>query len=376
VIPAIRDHLRSRWSLLRPGAPALDGAILSGADRGASSKVAIIYFDSAGQPAVVAKVARTSASEQALIAENAALRHLRSRGCEAVLDHAPEPLLLERIGHRLVLVMTAVPGRPMLTDYHTPGHTGDPDRVAADLSAAGTWLQRFHRGTQSGTEMMDAQTFQRSVGDVFERYRREIGWSEAEEELLHAITERARGLRGTPLPITGVHGDYWMGNLLVDDGVVRGVIDWELARPSGVCLADVYKFPTSYGFYLDRATARSDRTVPGHPGRSAHLTRWSRFGDWRNLPGFGYTYFADGWFSNLARQSILDHLATLGIPPAVNGVFFPTFLAEQATILDDPEFRQGYRSLLLAFAAERSTTWLWTDRQVEVDVVRGGASRG
>jgi hypothetical protein len=56
---------------------------------------------------------------------------------------------------------------------------------------------------------------------------------------------------------------------------------------------------------------------------------------------------------------VLRHLEDLGVPPAVNAIFFPTFLAEQAVTLPDPAFREGYRSLLRALWEERSSTWLW-----------------
>jgi aminoglycoside phosphotransferase (APT) family kinase protein len=361
LIDAIREFINDRWGHLRPGRPRLSSAILAGANKSPSAKVAIIFFDESGAVAAVAKVARTPAGERALRAESAALHRFWSAGAEAVIRHAPEPLALDRIGTRLVFVMSPVSGEPMFTRYHTPGHTSDPGRVAQDFDAARAWLLRFHRDTHVADTRSTSTAFDRWVGSVFQRYRSQIGWSESEERLLEAVTARARELSGCSLPLTGVHGDYWMGNILTRRHTVQGVIDWELSRVSAPPLADVYKFPTSYGFYLDRIYGGSDGSVPGHPERAAHRRRWRRFGDWPNLIGFGYTYFGEGWFPQQARRFILDHLAALGIPAEANAVFFPVFLAEQAMTLDVPEFRNGYRSLLLAFAQEKSSTWLWTN---------------
>ena len=376
MIQAIRDHVNARWSALRPGAPRPSGAILAGADREESAKVAFIFFDELGHPAAVAKVGRSRAAEKALQAEAAALKHFWSLGCQTVRGHAPEPLLLDRIGDHLVFLMTTVPGTPMITRYYTPGHAADPQRVAADFDAAGSWLVQFHRETLSDVEPFGTETFDRFVGAVFDRYRQEVGWSAVEEELMEALTERARRLRGALLPLTGVHGDFWMGNLFVDGPALGGVVDWELAQAVGHPLTDLYKFPTSYGFYLDRATAGADGSVPGHPERAEHRSRWRPWGTWRNLPGFGYTYFGRGWFPEQARRFVLRHLAALGIPRAINGVFFPTFLAAQATVLDVPEFREGYRSLLLAFASERTSTWLWADGGAGAEIGKGRARVG
>jgi len=79
------------------------------------------------------------------------------------------------------------------------------------------------------------------------------------------------------------------------------------------------------------------------------------------LTGFGHAYFGRGWFPEQVRRFILGQLTRLGIDPALNGIFFPAFLAEQAMAARDPISRTGYRSLLHAFAAERESTWLWRE---------------
>jgi hypothetical protein len=150
-----------------------------------------------------------------------------------------------------------------------------------------------------------------------------------------------------------------MGNLLLTGRRVSGVVDWELGREAGLPFTDIYKFPTSYAFYLDRSAAATGGDVPGHPNRAVIARTWSRYGDWPNLVGFGYGYFSDGWFPERVRRFVLGHLSALGVPAAVNGVFFPLYLAQQAMALDVPAFRAGYRSLLCAFAHERSSTWMW-----------------
>jgi hypothetical protein len=360
VIEALRTYLNERRADLGLKRP-LTGAILLGPNKIESGKVTFIFFDRGGRPAVVAKVARSEEGEAALRAEGSILEFFRSLGCRAVTDHAPQPLALDRIGGRLVLIMAPLVGDPMVTSYHRPGHTSDPGRVGGDFDAAGGWLQRFHRETLSSADQLDSDTFVRWIGSVFERYRAEVGWSSEEDALFDAIGDRARKLRGSVFPLTGIHGDFWMGNVLMEGGRVRGVLDWERARFAQVPCSDIYKFPTSYGFYLDRASSRFDSEVPGHSERKDHVDRWSRYGSWRNLVGFGYTYFGHGWFPQLVRRYIADQLNSLGIPLAANGLFFPMFLAEQAMALDVSDFRKGYRSLLLAFAAERESTWLWTD---------------
>jgi aminoglycoside phosphotransferase (APT) family kinase protein len=371
MIEAIAGRIRDRWADLRPGQPPpTDASVVVGVSKVPDGKVSIILFDAEQQPSVVAKISRTAVGESALSRENAVLEHFWDMGCSFVTDYAPKPLLLEKLDGRAFLALTYRPGHPMLTRYQTPGHTGNADRVAEDFAAAGEWLEGFHRQTLSGAEQLDAEGFERRVTAVFDRYRDEVGWSDEEEELAVAVAHRAADLRGCPVPVTGVHGDFWMGNLLMEDTRIAGVLDWEIGITDGIPLTDIYKFPTSYGFYLDRAHPGS-QDLPGHPDRMNHLYRWLQFGRWPNLVGFGYTYFGRGWFPDLARRFILGHLAALGIPAAMNGIFFPVFLAEQAMTLDVPAFRQGYRSLLRALASERKTSWLWAeDAHAELGGIR------
>jgi hypothetical protein len=229
--------------------------------------------------------------------------------------------------------------------------------VRRDFVLAGAWLDRFQQET-SAQGIFDEEVCAAVVSGVLDRYVARFGQTAEEAALFAEIHRRADDLIGMELPSVAVHGDYAIGNILVDRDGVSGVVDWELGSLTGAPFGDVYKFPTSYGFYLDRA-APGRRAVPGHPGREAIRSQWSRFGDWPNLIGFAYAFFGRGWFPDLVHDHVLSRLDALRIPHAANGVFFPVFLAEQAMALDNPEFQRGYRSLLAAFGSERTSSWLW-----------------
>lgn len=348
-----------RWTELCPGAAPISSAIVIGIDRAHSAKVTSLFFDAEGRTAAVAKIARTETADPALAAEHAMLCQLQSRGG---VPEAPRPFALERVGGRLVLLESPVAGTPMTVGYYTPGHTSDRDRVAADFAAAFGWLRSFQQRMSGGSVVVDAPAIDEIIGPVARRYRASIGWSTAEAELFDAVRDRANELIGTRLPLCARHGDFWMGNLLVSGESVVGVVDWELGVSAGYPFGDVYKFPNSYGFYLDRARPTADGRVRNHPGREDAQGRWRRFGAWPNLIGFGHAWFGEGWFPELVRRAVSDHLEAMSVPAAANAVFFPLFLAEQAMTLDVPAFRSGYRSLLNAFQEERSASWLWCDR--------------
>jgi aminoglycoside phosphotransferase (APT) family kinase protein len=356
MIPPLTRLLQARWPELRPGSPPVATAMVAGVDRSPAAKATLVFFDQAGDLAAVAKVGRSAASEPALVREYETISHLWALGVPSVRDRVAEPLLLERVAGRLALVQAPLRGRPMTADYYTPGHVADRAAVAEDFARAAAWLLAFQRETDTGPGVLDSSLLDRWVGQVIRSYRGEVGWGATEEKLFADVQTRAEALTGLPLPTAAVHGDYWMGNLLVDASCLRGVIDWERGRASGPCPLDVYKFPTSYAVYMDRAYPGG--IVPGHEGRERWRERWRRFGDWPNLAGFGYAYWGEGWFPELVRGFVGGHLDALGMPAEANAVFFPLFLAEQALLPGHPRTRAAHRAMVQALAEEPEPTWL------------------
>jgi aminoglycoside phosphotransferase (APT) family kinase protein len=360
MIGTIQSFLDEQWAELRPGAPPPAAGIVIGSDRDPAANITMLFLDGSGRPAAVAKVARQVQGERGLAAEHAVLQQLATQGSSWLRSQVPEALGLQRIGGRLVLVTSPIPGQPLRTMYFAPGHVTDRRRVEEDFAAGEDWLATFHNETRLIVATFGEDAHEQWVDAVIERYRREIGWSDEEDDLFRQVRQRAQDLQGSSIPIVASHGDFVIGNIMVEHGRVRGLIDWErgeLARPP---FRDIYKFCTSYGMYLHLAAPGPRGGVPGHAGRKPFET-WRRYGSWQNLPGIGYTYFGAGWFPELVRGFVLRHLDRLGIAYEANAVFFPIFLAEEAMSLPDPAFRSGYRSALRAVAANTASTWLWAN---------------
>jgi hypothetical protein len=326
----------------------------------ASPKGVIVLVDEAGAPCFLVKVAREASAEPSLVAEYEALHTLRASSGDWVRGCTPKPIALGRVGGRLCLAESYLEGVPMTSRYYAPGHTRSPARVARDFSTAAGWLSRFQQETANDARRLEDEAIERLVRDPIARYRAEIGWSDAEEELFDEALLRAESMRGAPLPTTGRHGDLWMANLLVRRDGEAGAIDWEHSSLNAFPVDDIYKFPTSYSGYLDRAAPGRGR-VSGHPGWAEARERWRVYGDWPNLAGFGYVFFGTGWYPTLVRTWFEERSAALGIDPSMHAIFFPVFLARQATTLSDPAFRSGYRAAILGLSAERRHTWLWHD---------------
>jgi len=343
MIDALVHQLNERSQGL--GLPPLRGGLVIAVDADPAGKVSLLLLDRAGSPRAVAKVSRRRDDDGRLEAEYAALQRLRDRPLPRVGPSVPRPLLLERFSGRPALVTTAVPGAPLSVRYHHPGHVSSPRRVAADLAAAGQWLAAFHDDV--GTTAVSCQeVWLTQLVPLFERYRGTIGWSEWEGELFERMRSWVGDLAEVRVPMTFVHGDYCIGNLLLDGDVVSGVVDWELGRGVAPALTDVFKLPASYGSFLDRAAPRRDGGVVGHAGWAVAGKRWAGRSSWPNLTGFLYTFFGDGWFPELVRDHLLRSYRRLGCPPEVEPLFLVGFVAEQVLTLDNPVYRQGYRDVL------------------------------
>lgn len=336
----------------KPGTAKVTGAIVIGVDYAPAAKVTMLLFGADGAPRLVAKLARRADGERALAAEHDALASLWSDKARTITAELPKPLALRRVAGRVALFTTAVTGTALTAGYYTPGHVRNPGLVARDFALAGAWLDRFQRETRGGTAVLGPDAFGEWIGPTAARYRAEVGWDEWESRLFtDRLPRLCDKLFGTSVPVVAVHGDYAPGNILLSDGRVCGVIDWELGRKAGLPFSDVFKFAASYGSYLDRASPGAAGVPAGHPGWAWARERWGAFPGWPNGTGVMYAFFGgSGWFPSLVREYLREHLRRLAIPPAAAGdtvrLFLPVFLAEQALALEHPGYRGGYRELL------------------------------
>ncbi len=292
-----------------------------------NAKVTLLLFrPGADLPSFVAKVPSTDAAVRSVELEAGALARLGRSALGSLEDTVPRFIAMAEHLGRPVLVTTALPGRLMLAAYHTWRHTARPALVRADFGAAGQWLAELHRRTASGhgplSMMLDG-----TVAAITQRFGADPATADDVEQM-SALTAR---LAGHQVPLVVMHGDFWPGNLLVSGGQVRGVIDWEDARPDGLAVHDLARFVIAYSLYLDRHT-RAGRGVSGHPGLRAD--RWGA--------GLEYAVSGSGWYPDLARQFVADGLQRLGVPPACGRDVLLAEIARIAARADHPDFARNH----------------------------------
>ena len=292
--------------------------------RDPNAKVTILLFPpGAARPAYVAKVPTTDVAACSVEREAEQLAQVGRRELGPVSTTVPRVVAtVEHLGLP-VLVMTAMPGQSMLAAYHSWRHTARPKTVAADFAAAGSWLAGLQGAVATGEQASLAQL----VDGVPETIGRRFGHLPGADADLADLSSLRDRLAGFHTPQSVVHGDFWAGNLMIEDGRVRGVIDWESARLAGTPARDLARFTTSYSLYLDRHT-RPGRRVAGHPALRAG--RWGA--------GVEYAIDGTGWYPDLARSFVATGLQRLGTSASCWRDVLLADLAATAAAADHDDF--------------------------------------
>jgi aminoglycoside phosphotransferase (APT) family kinase protein len=301
-----------------------------------NAKVTVLLFrPGEDQPEYAAKVPTTTVAAGRVRREAMALASLDRRRLGALSGTIPEVAEVVDYMGWPVLVTTALPGRLMLASYHQWRHTARPIPVRADFEAAGGWLAELHRHASRGEANL-AGMIDGVITELTSRFGDDSVRNEDVEILLalHARLDRQQVSRGQ------THGDFWPGNLLMRDGQVSGVIDWESSRPDGLLARDLARFAIAYSLYLDRHT-RPGRRVLGHAGLRAD--EWGA--------GLEYAIKGIGWYPELVHQFMADGLQRLGVDRTCVGDVILAEIACIAAEADNPEFAKSHLRLLRRLAS-------------------------
>jgi phosphotransferase family enzyme len=287
-----------------------------------NAKVTVLLIPiGSDQPSLAIKIPTTAPAEATIAAEHSVLLDLHARLRSDVLASIPALKELPEAQGRPWLVTTALPGVPMTTRYHAWRHVSNPAAVDADFRAAEVWLAKFQSASAGPRSPLDMD------GGTTELLRRRFAGDPLLDQRLARLNDIHNRLRSTTTPRTGVHGDFWFGNVLMAGKQISGVIDWEGGVASGEPVRDLVRFALSYSLYLDRHT-RPGHRVAGHRGLRA--------GEWG--AGITWSFEGEGWFPELVRGFIRGGLERLGADPGCWREALLAGLAEVAATADHLDF--------------------------------------
>lgn len=299
-----------------------------------NAKFAIVLVSRAtGRATLAIKAPTSDTAARAVEAESRMLLHLRDLD-ETLASTIPRFHETVEFEGRPALVMSAVDGTSMRTSYLRWRHTARRSSVEADFAAVETWLAAFQRATATGVASLAPD------GVASSRIAKRHAGRAGLDDVLECYDEICGRLSPYTTPQTAVHGDLWTNNLLLRDGRVSGVVDWEGGKRAGEPARDVARFALMYALFLDRRT-RAGRRVPGH--------RVLRAGAW----GAAVEYAIDGhgWFPDLFRGFLRRNLVRLGAPAAAWRDTALAGVAEVAALADDDEFARLHLELFRRLAS-------------------------
>jgi hypothetical protein len=304
-------------------------SVVLGPSKDPNAKVTVLLVSPGSRrPVLAVKLPMTARAADAVTGEAWVLRRLGAVRAPILLETIPRVVDIVDFEGRPAVVVTALPGMPMATTYLRWRHTASRSSVTADFAAVGAWLGAVQAQTAGRDAPVDMD------GGVAQRLRERFDGRTPVADDVGALDEVCGRLGGCTAARTVVHGDLWVGNVLLHGPRVSGVVDWEAAAVSGEPVRDLARFALMYALYLDRHT-RGGRRVAGHAGLRA--AAWGG--------GVEYALDGTGWFPELFRRFLQEGLERLGASPdrwrdaAVAGI------AEAAAHTDDEGFARNQLEL-------------------------------
>lgn len=218
----------------------------------------LLRFDAAPEPDLVAKVGGRAAEE------TEALRRLGGGAREAGA-RVPSVTWAGERNNVAVLAMSALAGDSWAHRVHA-----EPGRVPELLSRLARWLDRWNAASAEPTPL---------TADHLESFLLAPAARVCAAANLPAHFERLRQLcercQGHVVPLVSAHNDLTAANLLLADGDLLSVIDWEEAAPACLPLGDLaygaVDIVAAVDGYRDRAAAFA--SCFGAAGQHFELTR-------------------------------------------------------------------------------------------------------
>jgi O-antigen/teichoic acid export membrane protein len=277
-----RTHSRRHAQHLVPAALKVFGLQPEGGDRRLLPSYGdslVVSLPSDTEPTVL-KIATTAAASRGLNRHADMVSNLRANLDSAeLLTLLPRVLQHVELGGHTFLLEAKLPGTANLHGERRSGEqrqrgNGHAGPGSAELAAAALAISKLHRTTSSVVSVDQALLSEWADAPIAKLRRHPLldGTEPALDRLTDALYD---ALLGQSVTASCVHGDYWLGNVLLarDSGrvTVSGIVDWEDARQVGLPDCDLIHLwltsqPGELGSTVRRAVL-SPQTVQEGVGR-------------------------------------------------------------------------------------------------------------
>lgn len=265
--------------------------------------VVFLLFDQNGStPRWVVKVSRDHQTISMLTQEYENLLYFYHRLTPTFRATIPKPLLSREDPGRFLFVETGLKGKSLpavVKPDEGVAHQREIDRMLESVLA---WLLQFQKETQEGTVEVTESWIEEEVRGPIEQYRSlyPVDASEA-----HFLNEHSKGWeewKRTAIPITGHHGDFWLGNMLTD-GASLSMCDWSFSQKKGSPFDDLF-------FFLSSLPVGKEEGDP--------------------LLSFENLFFKEHWFRRGIQDLMVRFFFQWELSPRLFSQLFPLFLIKMS----------------------------------------------
>lgn len=295
---AWRASIRQAGIYLRPPVGVIH---LSHDDNADTGGVYLVFGADQPLPTLVLKTSAHAAGQRRLMNAFQALDDLWK--ISALQGTVPHPIGLFDLGEHCVLVTTALPG----TTIEVLMRRGDRvrlDQVQYDLFRAQVWLQLMQEATASGVTAFAGGAAIRERLALLSHLG--VALDRRLDAFVAGLEDAAEAHRGMVLPLTGRHGDFRPGHVLLDSSRL-GVLDWRDYVTGVTPFDDVFQFAVA-----------AARLYPGPDRRPLEAA-----------DAFSRAFLARTRLSELMREYVDRYLRAMHVPTTAAHVLFSQFLLDK-----------------------------------------------
>lgn len=243
MIQQLLDEVRRAWPVLEINQPAPNQMryVLQSRSR-------VIFFlfaaDNTDHPLVILKMQRDPAQNHKLERSVQRAQQVRMLLDGSIRATVPAMSLLLPINGLVCVAEKALPGRPLESALLS----NDCDRIVAKgCRAFADWLVHFQACTCCSWLEISREALELLLFRPLEKF---IGVDDTYRALVEDATE---SLLGVEVPLVWAYGDAHPSNILLNEGTVSGVVDWEGTSPERWPTFDWFQFVLSWAQELIKA---------------------------------------------------------------------------------------------------------------------------
>jgi len=209
--------------------------------------VFLVFRDDDSVPFLIAKIVRNERYNESVKKEFENLSYVWNQASDDFRTTLSRPIKLATIADKLVYFEEAVPGHSLPFLWTSSPFWAKRKAISHLMEKLSDWLWDFYSNIGIQEKRLTVEDIQIMFLVPLRTYEAKHILDSVEKEFLLKFESSTGSLVGTTLPLTGCHGDFWGGSILVEEGKIK-VIDWEFFHMPRLPLYDLFTLAIHPGF--------------------------------------------------------------------------------------------------------------------------------